>query len=309
MRTRTGVLIVVALLLVAAAAIGGLKLRAVQRSPLYSLKKLALAIQVGDRLAVEHYLDVPRVSESIVDDAISVAGRESMTGANSDGAWGSLGSAIGMRLVDGMKGTLVSMLTQHFWDGIERRGNQDPSSESRVHDLVGGELDLTALQQRYRGITDVQELEDRARVGIRLADSSDSMVVHLRMERTENHWRVIGVEGLASQLARTSTRASNDGGVRYTSDTERAYAASMKSDLRNLVTAEEAYFADSVRYTSNLGSWFSTTSGVVGPTIRVTADGWTAWVSHTQTPLTCAIYVGSTARSPATKEGEPRCSR
>src|SRR5947209_11033423 len=29
----------------------------------------------------------------------------------------------------------------------------------------------------------------------------------------------------------------------------KAYIASMKSDLRNLVTAEEAYFADSVKYT------------------------------------------------------------
>src|SRR5438552_13291209 len=28
----------------------------------------------------------------------------------------------------------------------------------------------------------------------------------------------------------------------------KAYIASMKSDLRNLVTAEEAYFADSVKY-------------------------------------------------------------
>src|SRR2546426_11477263 len=30
----------------------------------------------------------------------------------------------------------------------------------------------------------------------------------------------------------------------------KAYIASMKSDLRNLVTAEEAYFADSVKYTA-----------------------------------------------------------
>src|SRR5437870_6110500 len=30
----------------------------------------------------------------------------------------------------------------------------------------------------------------------------------------------------------------------------KAYIASMKSDLRNLVTAEEAYFADSVKYST-----------------------------------------------------------
>src|SRR5437762_11215467 len=34
----------------------------------------------------------------------------------------------------------------------------------------------------------------------------------------------------------------------------KAYIASMKSDLRNLVTAEEAYFADSVKYSTNVTS-------------------------------------------------------
>src|SRR5438093_7262817 len=82
---------------------------------------------------------------------------------------------------------------------------------------------------------------------------------------------------------------------KFANTKEKAYLASMKSDLRNLVTAEEAYFADSVKYTTNLGTAFSTTSGVVGPTIALSADGWTANVSHTTTPKTCAIYVGSTA--------------
>jgi len=84
----------------------------------------------------------------------------------------------------------------------------------------------------------------------------------------------------------------------------------MKSDLRNLVTAEEAFFADSVKYTSAIGAGgiqYATTTGVVGPTITVTADGWTGLVSHTTTTKTCVIYVGSTPLAPANKEGEPKC--
>src|SRR5256714_8422165 len=94
---------------------------------------------------------------------------------------------------------------------------------------------------------------------------------------------------------------------KFANTKEKAYLASMKSDLRNLVTAEEAYFADSVKYTSNLGTAYATTSGVVGPTINVTADGWTANVTHTTTTKKCYIYVGSTALAPANKEGEPKC--
>src|SRR6266849_4894788 len=95
---------------------------------------------------------------------------------------------------------------------------------------------------------------------------------------------------------------------KFANTKEKAYLASMKSDLRNLVTAEEAYFADSVKYTSNLGTNYATTSGVVGPTITVTADGWTANVTHTTTTKTCSIYVGSTPLAPANKEGEPKCA-
>ena len=88
---------------------------------------------------------------------------------------------------------------------------------------------------------------------------------------------------------------------------EKAYLAEMKSDLRNLVTAEEAYFADSTRFTTNLGSMYSASSGVTGPTIATTADGWTAHVGQTSTVYTCAIFVGSTPLAPATAEGAPAC--
>src|SRR3989449_4438095 len=38
---------------------------------------------------------------------------------------------------------------------------------------------------------------------------------------------------------------------KFANTKEKAYISSMKSDLRNMVTAEEAYFADSVKYTTS----------------------------------------------------------
>src|SRR5438445_7425453 len=95
---------------------------------------------------------------------------------------------------------------------------------------------------------------------------------------------------------------------KFANTKEKAYLASMKSDLRNLVTAEEAYFADSVKYSNNLGTTYATTRAQVGPTIKVTADRWTSTGSHTTTTKTCSIYVGSTQLAPANKEGEPKCA-
>ncbi|PYO61524.1 MAG: pilin, partial [Gemmatimonadetes bacterium] len=43
----------------------------------------------------------------------------------------------------------------------------------------------------------------------------------------------------------------------------KAYIASMKSDLRNLVTAEEAYFADSVKYSATTACTTPPTAGSV----------------------------------------------
>jgi prepilin-type N-terminal cleavage/methylation domain-containing protein len=89
----------------------------------------------------------------------------------------------------------------------------------------------------------------------------------------------------------------------------KAYIASMKSDMRNLVTAEEAYFADSVKYTTNLGTNFAVTTGNVLGAIALTGDGWTASVTNTNyVGHMCAIYIGSTAIAPANKEGEPKCN-
>ena len=97
---------------------------------------------------------------------------------------------------------------------------------------------------------------------------------------------------------------------KFANTKEKAYIASMKSDLRNLVTAEEAYFADSVKYSTTVGAGgvvFNVTTGNNNPTLALSADGWTATISNINTTKTCAIFIGSTAIAPANKEGEPKC--
>ena len=95
---------------------------------------------------------------------------------------------------------------------------------------------------------------------------------------------------------------------KFANTREKAVVAAMKTDLRNLVTAEEAYFTDSMKYTTNLGTRYRTTTGVLGPTITLTGDGWTAKVSHGTTSKICAVFTGSTSLAPAAKEGVPRCT-
>jgi prepilin-type N-terminal cleavage/methylation domain-containing protein len=96
----------------------------------------------------------------------------------------------------------------------------------------------------------------------------------------------------------------------------KAYIASMKSDLRNLVTAEEAFFADSVRYTNQQDctganpqavKFCATTGNTV--TIATAGGGWSATATNANLPgTTCAIFVNTTPVAPATQEGAPACN-
>ena len=99
---------------------------------------------------------------------------------------------------------------------------------------------------------------------------------------------------------------------KFANTKEKAYLATMKSDLRNLITAEESYFADNTAYGDetqlSIPTAYTVSTGVNGPTIVVAGADVTAYVSHTQTARTCAIYVGTVALAPADKEGEPKCS-
>src|SRR5438045_2982191 len=97
---------------------------------------------------------------------------------------------------------------------------------------------------------------------------------------------------------------------KFANTKEKAYLASMKSDLRNLVTAEEAYFADSVKYSATIGAGgvvFTQSTGNTAPSITTTSDGWNANIKNVNTTKTCSIYIGSTSLTPANKEGEPKC--
>ena len=95
---------------------------------------------------------------------------------------------------------------------------------------------------------------------------------------------------------------------KFANTKEKAYIAAMKSDLRNLVTAEESYFADNVTYTTSMGTYFATSTGVTVTITAATGSGWSATASHNATTKTCGIYYGTaTAPISGQNESEPKC--
>jgi type IV pilus assembly protein PilA len=83
---------------------------------------------------------------------------------------------------------------------------------------------------------------------------------------------------------------------------ERAYVSTMKSDLRNLATAQEAYWNDyATYYAGSVPSaqlLYKPSPNVSISVAEATAGGWSASSSHPGTPVTCSIYTGSAAALP-----------
>ena len=89
----------------------------------------------------------------------------------------------------------------------------------------------------------------------------------------------------------------------------KAYVAAMKSDLRYLASAEEAYYADHKTYVaseSDLG--YASSVGVSIHINQATADGWWGSAIHSGTTMQCAIFVGD-VEPPASDAqlGAPYC--
>ena len=105
---------------------------------------------------------------------------------------------------------------------------------------------------------------------------------------------------------------------KFASTKEKAYLATMKSDLRNLATAEESYFND------NNGKYGDITQvgvkGSAGVTLVITPNsgqGWSAKATHASTTKQCAIYLGTVTAVPTiqattpsdTTNGAPFCTQ
>ncbi len=113
---------------------------------------------------------------------------------------------------------------------------------------------------------------------------------------------------------------------KFANTKQKAIVASMKSDLRNLVTAQEAFFSDNNDYagstdptaqTNGTGGagkvTFVPSTGNVLTLTYINASGWKATMVNpavTGTPGTCGIYTGVAANAPnaaVTQEGSPGC--
>lgn len=93
---------------------------------------------------------------------------------------------------------------------------------------------------------------------------------------------------------------------KFSATREKAYFAAMKSDLKNLASQQEIYYADNYAYTTSTSELAFTNSEGVTVAIGASTSGWDASVTHSAlgTAEGCAIYYG-TATAPTVGSTTP----
>jgi prepilin-type N-terminal cleavage/methylation domain-containing protein len=100
---------------------------------------------------------------------------------------------------------------------------------------------------------------------------------------------------------------------KFANTKERAFMGTMKSDLRNLATAEESYFYENNTYYGgaipNAAFLYNPSRGVTVAVSDVSIAGWAATATHSGAPSrTCAVFFGAAAPvAPAVAEGVVAC--
>ncbi len=99
---------------------------------------------------------------------------------------------------------------------------------------------------------------------------------------------------------------------RFSATREKAFLATLKSDLKNLAAQQEIYHGDTYSYSSALGPLnFNVSDGVTININESTNIGWAATATHTgSSSAECGMYYGSAAAAggaPATAPGWVAC--
>ena len=108
---------------------------------------------------------------------------------------------------------------------------------------------------------------------------------------------------------------------KFATTKEKAYVAAMKSDLKNLATAQESYFSDYNTYASLANiqlapySWAPSGGAATTATMPVAnATGWSATITDSRVATAntnqCGVFAGGATTPDATKvtvEGVPGC--
>lgn len=209
------VLLVVLAGLIAAACGGYLYWKA---TPQYSLRQAALSVRDHDSQRFQKYVDVERVLDHALTVVFDRQLEETAQKNQSKDEWlHSLASGVFMM----MKPALVSAGTKEILSIVENAGkevrvNMPPASRAEAPavsagpDVFTGDKNISfknALKNKgFKGIDYVKKEGQGARVGIRVEDEGEELIVELYMQKKEGYWQVLKITNLEELMELAAAR-------------------------------------------------------------------------------------------------------
>lgn len=174
-------------------------------SPAESVDALMHAVTAKDSVEIARLVDLPRVSESVVDPLLEAASR--LSDMDPD-FFGRQTGGMGIEMLRQFRPMIAPFIEQLFWQLL-----LDPESAQRgpLGSVLGGrEIRIDEMAAAYRGVlSEREEGPDTVVVTVELAPDDADMqpvAVELRLERTDGYWVVVAFSDLAPTFAELMER-------------------------------------------------------------------------------------------------------
>ena len=182
-----------------------------RRSPRYALGQIREAIEERNALKFEGFVDVERLSEEVVGGIITSALSSAL--AETEGDLAALGAALGGAFANQMRPMLTERLRTTLIEAVETGGMDSVFAAASAGDE--DEVRLATLVERtgvdptgFQGLTQIQREGNVAIVGFEFASPlmDTTVVLRMRMERSENRWKLVAPYEFSSFLEKVSQR-------------------------------------------------------------------------------------------------------
>lgn len=182
-------------------------------SPSYSLAQIRGAMEDGNRLRFQQYVDLDRFLSEAVDQLIGQAARAEPAD-NGEPGFALLGAAVGQALVDQVRPAMIQALRTSILEAVESgrlmeafpEGHGDPNADVSVG-LADLGVSTGASPQTFERIGRITQEGELALVEMRFwqAQLDTTLTLQVRMERVDRRWVMVAPENLDSYLRRVES--------------------------------------------------------------------------------------------------------
>ncbi|MGD9930373.1 MAG: hypothetical protein AB7U05_10170 [Mangrovibacterium sp.] len=171
-------------------------------SPQYSIKQIKKSVHKKQRIKFEQYVDIENLSKQAVEAFINQTMLEAWQ-ENEDG-WGLLGSALGNRLFESMKPTIVSLLRTSIEESVENGNFQKLFTKTDANKNISLDKmqNIFSINPNSFSGYNIETYKDFGILSLNFPSEifDTTLVINLKIKDIGSYWKVISFDNLEKYL-------------------------------------------------------------------------------------------------------------